>query len=95
MPGYLAPGVYVEKVGFRAKSIGGVPTSIAGFIGPPLKGPFPVRTGRPEANLPSPALPTSGEGLSASPALPASGEGLSASPARGGDWEGGTLRSSA
>lgn len=75
MAEYLAPGVYVEEVGFRAKSIEGVPTSIAGFIGPTLKGPFPVQTGRPEANLPSPALPTRGEGVSAS-------------PASGGGWEG-------
>ena len=27
MPEYLAPGVYVEEVSFRSKSIEGVPTS--------------------------------------------------------------------
>jgi len=39
MPEYLAPGVYVEEVSFRADSIGGVSTSITGFIGPTLFGP--------------------------------------------------------
>ena len=29
MPEYLAPGVFVEEVSFRSKSIEGVPTSIA------------------------------------------------------------------
>jgi uncharacterized protein len=33
MPEYLAPGVYVEEVSFRAKSIEGVPTSTTGFAG--------------------------------------------------------------
>jgi phage tail sheath protein FI len=33
MPEYLAPGVYVEEVSFRAKSIEGVGTSTAGFVG--------------------------------------------------------------
>ena len=33
MPEYLAPGVYVEEVSFRAKSIEGVSTSTAGFVG--------------------------------------------------------------
>jgi len=33
MTEYLAPGVYVEEVSFRAKSIEGVSTSTAGFIG--------------------------------------------------------------
>jgi phage tail sheath protein FI len=33
MPEYLAPGVYVEEVAFRARSIEGVPTSTAGFVG--------------------------------------------------------------
>src|SRR5215510_12936702 len=31
MPEYLAPGVYVEEVSFRSKSIEGVPTSTTGF----------------------------------------------------------------
>lgn len=39
MPEYLAPGVYVEEVSFRADSIGATSTSIAGFIGPTLFGP--------------------------------------------------------
>jgi uncharacterized protein len=39
MPEYLAPGVYVEEVDFSANSIGGVSTSITGFIGPTLFGP--------------------------------------------------------
>jgi phage tail sheath protein FI len=39
MPEYLAPGVYVEEVSFRAKSIEGVPTTTAGFIGPTRYGP--------------------------------------------------------
>jgi uncharacterized protein len=33
MPEYLAPGVFVEEVSFRAKSIEGVPTSTTGFAG--------------------------------------------------------------
>ena len=40
MPEYLAPGVYVEEVSFRAKSIEGVSTSVAGFIGPTRYGPI-------------------------------------------------------
>ena len=39
MPEYLAPGVYVEEVSFRAKSIEGVSTSTAGFVGPTRYGP--------------------------------------------------------
>src|SRR5215217_1468212 len=39
MPEYLAPGVYVEEVSFRPKSIEGVSTSVAGFIGPTRFGP--------------------------------------------------------
>jgi phage tail sheath protein FI len=39
MPEYLAPGVYVEEVSFRDKSIEGVSTSVAGFIGPTCYGP--------------------------------------------------------
>ncbi|MCB9648404.1 MAG: phage tail sheath subtilisin-like domain-containing protein [Deltaproteobacteria bacterium] len=33
MPEYLAPGVYVEEVSFRQKTIEGVSTSTAGFVG--------------------------------------------------------------
>ncbi len=39
MPEYLAPGVYVEEVSFRAKTIEGVSTSTAGFVGPTRYGP--------------------------------------------------------
>jgi phage tail sheath protein FI len=34
MPEYKAPGVYVEEVSYRAKSIEGVSTAVAGFVGP-------------------------------------------------------------
>lgn len=40
MPEYLAPGVYVEEVSFRQKTIEGVSTSTAGFIGPARYGPL-------------------------------------------------------
>ncbi len=40
MPEYLAPGVYVEEVSFRPKSIEGVSTSTAGFVGPTRFGPI-------------------------------------------------------
>jgi phage tail sheath protein FI len=40
MPEYLAPGVYVEETSFRAKSIEGVSTSTAGFVGPAKYGPI-------------------------------------------------------
>src|SRR5215467_6260059 len=39
MPEYLAPGVYIEEVSYRAKSIEGVSTSICGFVGPTRYGP--------------------------------------------------------
>jgi phage tail sheath protein FI len=39
MPEYLAPGVYVEEVSFRAKSIEGVPTSTTGYAGMTRYGP--------------------------------------------------------
>ena len=39
MPEYLAPGVYVEEVSFRSKSIEGVGTSVAGIVGPTRFGP--------------------------------------------------------
>ena len=39
MPEYLAPGVYVEEVTFRSKSIEGVPTSTTGFAGMTRYGP--------------------------------------------------------
>lgn len=39
MPEYLAPGVFVEEVSFRSKSIEGVPTSTTGFVGLARFGP--------------------------------------------------------
>jgi len=42
MPEYLTPGVYVEEVSFRSKSIEGVGTSTCGFAGPTRKGPYNV-----------------------------------------------------
>jgi len=39
MPEYLAPGVFVEEVSFRSKSIEGVPTSTTGFVGLAHYGP--------------------------------------------------------
>jgi phage tail sheath protein FI len=39
VPEYLAPGVYIEEVSFRAKSIEGVATSTAGFIAAAEMGP--------------------------------------------------------
>jgi len=39
MPEYLSPGVYVEEVSFRSKSIEGVPTSTTGFAGMTRTGP--------------------------------------------------------
>jgi len=40
MPEYLAPGVYIEEVSFRPKSIEGVSTSTTAFVGPTRKGPL-------------------------------------------------------
>jgi uncharacterized protein len=39
MPEYLAPGVYVEETSFRSKSIEGVGTSTAAFVGMTSRGP--------------------------------------------------------
>jgi phage tail sheath protein FI len=39
MPEYLSPGVYVEEVSFRSRSIEGVPTSTTGFAGMARFGP--------------------------------------------------------
>ena len=39
MPEYLAPGVYIEEVSFRSKSIEGVSTTTTGFAGPTRFGP--------------------------------------------------------
>lgn len=51
MPEYLAPGVYVEEVSFRSKSIEGVPTSTTGFAGMTRTGPVQYDDG------PSPTEP--------------------------------------
>ncbi len=48
MPEYLAPGVYVEEVSFRAKSIEGVGTSTTAFVGPTRRGPVGAAQGAPE-----------------------------------------------
>ena len=40
MPEYLAPGVYVEEVSYRAKSIEGVSTTTTGMVGPARYGPY-------------------------------------------------------
>ena len=40
MPEYLAPGVYVEEVSFRSKSIEGVSTTTTGFVGMTRTGPY-------------------------------------------------------
>lgn len=56
MPEYLAPGVFVEEVSFRAKSIEGVPTSTTGFAG--MAGYGPVYTPEGAANY-EPRLMTS------------------------------------
>jgi uncharacterized protein len=40
VPEYLAPGVYVEEVSFRSKSIEGVSTTTTGFVGPAAYGPL-------------------------------------------------------
>ena len=43
MPEYLAPGVYVEEVSFRSKSIEGVGTTTTGFVGPTRYGPVDLQ----------------------------------------------------
>ena len=40
MPEYLAPGVYVEEVSYRSKSIEGVSTTTTGLVGPTRYGPL-------------------------------------------------------
>lgn len=42
MPEYLSPGVYVEEVSYRAKSIEGLGTTTTGFIGPARYGPTDI-----------------------------------------------------
>jgi phage tail sheath protein FI len=45
MPEYLAPGVFMEEVSFRSKSIEGVPTSTTGFVGYARYGPVRYEDG--------------------------------------------------
>ena len=42
MPEYLAPGVFIEEVSFRSKSIEGVSTTTTGFVGPTRYGPLDI-----------------------------------------------------
>ena len=51
MPEYLAPGVFVEEVSFRSKSIEGVSTSTTGFVGPTRRGPVPNADSKPLPEL--------------------------------------------
>ena len=51
MPEYLAPGVYVEEVSFRSKSIEGVATSTTGYAGMTRFGPVQY-TGGPKTSEP-------------------------------------------
>src|ERR1051325_6689674 len=60
MPEYLAPGVYVEEVSFRSKTIEGVPTSTTGYAGMTRWGPVQY-PGGPTAT--EPRLITSFTGL--------------------------------
>jgi phage tail sheath protein FI len=53
MPEYLAPGVYIEETSFRPKTIEGVSTSTAGFVGPTRFGPI---SGEPELLTSYPAF---------------------------------------
>jgi phage tail sheath protein FI len=45
MPEYLSPGVYVEEVSYRAKSIEGLGTTTTGFVGPTRYGPLDLPLG--------------------------------------------------
>src|SRR3982751_6311862 len=42
MPEYLAPGVFIEEVSYRAKSIEGVSTTTTGFVGATRYGPLDI-----------------------------------------------------
>ncbi|MEV5967187.1 phage tail sheath subtilisin-like domain-containing protein [Kribbella sp. NPDC051952] len=60
MPEYLAPGVYIEEVSFRAKSIEGVATSTTGYAGLTRFGPVQYVDGaRPGPRSTEPRLITS------------------------------------
>src|SRR5689334_3956663 len=45
MPEYLSPGVFIEEVSFRSKSIEGVATSTTGFVGLARTGPVQYEGG--------------------------------------------------
>lgn len=51
MPEYLAPAVFVEETSFRAKSIEGVGTSTAAFVGMTARGPVSVKPDDPTPPL--------------------------------------------
>lgn len=51
MPEYLAPAVFVEETSFRAKSIEGVGTSTAAFVGMTARGPVSVNPDDPTPPL--------------------------------------------
>lgn len=51
MPEYLAPAVFVEETSFRAKSIEGVGTSTAAFVGMTSRGPMSVTPSDPTPPL--------------------------------------------
>jgi len=51
MPEYLAPAVFVEETSFRAKSIEGVGTSTAAFVGMTARGPLSVSPSDPTPPL--------------------------------------------
>jgi phage tail sheath protein FI len=59
VPEYLAPGVYVEEVSFRAPSIEGVGTTTTAFAGPTLTGPV--------AGMPYGGFPASGAAVAGTP----------------------------
>jgi uncharacterized protein len=59
MPEYLSPGVYVEEVSFRSKSIEGVPTSTTGFAGMTRTGPVQYGTPATRPSTTEPRLITS------------------------------------
>ena len=51
MPEYLAPAVFVEEASFRAKSIEGVGTSTAAFVGMTARGPVSITPSDPTPPL--------------------------------------------
>src|SRR5262245_2774285 len=59
MPEYLSPGVYVEEVSFRSKSIEGVPTSTTGYAGLTRTGPVQYVDGARGPRTTEPRLITS------------------------------------